>query len=189
MRRIPAVAGAVAMLGACSAPTHYFGIDLTQPVPPRPSTLELLQDPEITAILDASVRKDCGGESEANTASCEALRTAFVDRIAEPASQSFGDLSHMPLVTLARRAQLGDKQAQLELGLRFEEGRGVARNLDNARALYSRAATTTGGDIAVYVPGVGDSPGRVTWVNTGPVMPGLSAARERLNALRARMTE
>jgi TPR repeat protein len=39
------------------------------------------------------------------------------------------------LQSLARRAQGGDKHAQLELGIRYEEGRGVPANLDRASYL------------------------------------------------------
>jgi hypothetical protein len=37
---------------------------------------------------------------------------------------------------LARRARAGDRQVQLELGIRYEEGRGVARDRETARRLY-----------------------------------------------------
>jgi TPR repeat protein len=40
------------------------------------------------------------------------------------------------LQSLARRAQAGDKQARLELGVRYEEGRGVVRDLERAERLY-----------------------------------------------------
>jgi hypothetical protein len=88
--------------------------------------------------------------------------------------------------SLAQRAQNGDKQSQLDLGIRYEDGRGVPQDLKRARALYRMAATQTGGTIFVYVPASRKGGhGYVTPVNTGPVVPGLAAARERLNALRA----
>ena len=49
--------------------------------------------------------------------------------------------SDSELQSLARRARAGDGEAQLRLGIRFEEGRGVARDLRRARALYLDAAT------------------------------------------------
>jgi hypothetical protein len=89
--------------------------------------------------------------------------------------------------SLAGRAQNGDKQSQLDLGIRYEEGRGVPQDLKRARTLYRTAATQTGGTIFVYVPASRKGGhGYVTPVNTGPVVLGLAAARERLNSLKAR---
>ena len=84
---------------------------------------------------------------------------------------------------LARAAQAGDKAAQLALGERFEEGRGVPEDLERACRLYEAAAATTGGTMFVYSPPVrpGGS-GQVIPINT-PVRPGLPAARERLSVL------
>jgi Sel1 repeat len=89
--------------------------------------------------------------------------------------------------SLAGRAQNGDKQSQLDLGIRYEEGRGVPQDPKRARALYRMAATQTGSTIFVYVPASRKGGhGYVTPVNTGPIVPGLAAARERLNRLKAR---
>src|SRR5690349_18970327 len=55
---------------------------------------------------------------------------------------------------LAQRAQAGDKQAQLDLGIAFEEGRGVPRDLGKARRLYRLAAADSGGRTWVYSPPV-----------------------------------
>jgi TPR repeat protein len=44
------------------------------------------------------------------------------------------------LQALARRAQAGDKRAQLDLGIRYEEGLGVATDLGRAEKLYAIAA-------------------------------------------------
>jgi hypothetical protein len=89
--------------------------------------------------------------------------------------------------SLASRAASGDKWAQLELGIRFEEGSGVPMDWRRAERLYAGAARATGGTIMVYVPPVrrGGS-GSVMPVSTGPRMPGLPEARERLQALRKR---
>lgn len=87
---------------------------------------------------------------------------------------------------LAERARTGDKQAALDLGIRFEDGRGVALDLPRARRLYAMAATTTGGTIYVYVPPVKKGGrGSTTPVNTGPVSPGIAEAKRRLKALDA----
>ncbi|WOE74577.1 hypothetical protein [Alterisphingorhabdus coralli] len=80
--------------------------------------------------------------------------------------------------SLASRAQAGDKQAQLDLGIRFEEGRGVARDLKTARKLYERAAKDSGGLMWVYSPPVGNgSSGRVVPLNTGVKQVGLAEAK------------
>ena len=85
---------------------------------------------------------------------------------------------------LALRAQAGDKQAQLELGIAFEEGRGVAKDIGKARTLYRLAAADSGGTLWVYSPPVGrETSGRVIPVNRGPVQAGLPEARMRLEAL------
>jgi hypothetical protein len=91
------------------------------------------------------------------------------------------------LRNLAERAAGGDKRAQLELGIRFEEGRGVAPDWRRAERLYAMAAASSGGTMMIYVPPVrpGGS-GSVMPVNTGPAVPGLAEARERLHALRRR---
>lgn len=88
------------------------------------------------------------------------------------------------LQQLAMRAQSGDKQAQLELGIAYEEGRGVPVDLARARALYQSAASDSGGTMWVYVPPVvkGQS-GRVMPVEREPRMLGLEMARRRLEAL------
>lgn len=57
------------------------------------------------------------------------------------------------LQSLARRAEAGDKQAQLELGIAYEEGRGVAVDLGRARDLYFDAATDEGETSAsIFLP-------------------------------------
>lgn len=82
---------------------------------------------------------------------------------------------------LARRAQRGDKQAQLELGIRYEEANGLPQDVKRARKLYRMAATPSGGTIYVYVPATTTSgKGYVTPVNMGPQMEGLEEAKMRL---------
>jgi hypothetical protein len=88
------------------------------------------------------------------------------------------------LQQLARRARAGDKQAQLELGVRYEEGRGVPPDLKRARALYQSAASGSGGRQLVVVPGSssGSRP-TVVPISTGPRSPGISEAITRLKRL------
>lgn len=81
------------------------------------------------------------------------------------------------LQNLSRRAQrFQDKSAQLELGIRYEEGRGVPVNWDLAEQFYAVAGTTmkmgsSWGPGAVFAP---------------PMSPGMREARVRLKALRAK---
>jgi TPR repeat protein len=85
---------------------------------------------------------------------------------------------------LAMRAQAGDKQAQLDLGIAYEEGRGVSVDLGKARKLYRLASADTGGTAWVYVPGTrtGET-GRVTPVSLGARQRGLREAKVRLEKL------
>ena len=81
----------------------------------------------------------------------------------------------------ARHAMAGDKQAQLDVGIRFEEGAGVARDITAAKKLYRQAASDSGGTIWVYTPPVGNgTSGRVIPVQSGAKQYGLSEAGRRL---------
>jgi hypothetical protein len=86
---------------------------------------------------------------------------------------------------LAMRAQAGDKQAQLDLGIAYEEGRGVAVDRNKASKLYRLASADTGGTTWVYVPPArkGEA-GRVTPVDLGVRQSGLREAKVRLDALK-----
>ena len=113
---------------------------------------------------------------------------AGVTACAAPNSYSgiaFNDASvPLPVRRLAFEALRGDKQAQFLLGQHFEEGWGVGVDRVRARRLYAQAAADSGGQIWVYVPGIGKGEsGRVVPVNTGPRQPGLTEARERLAAM------
>jgi hypothetical protein len=85
------------------------------------------------------------------------------------------------LQDLAWRAQAGDKQAQLDLGIAYEEGFGVPVDLKRAEGLYRMASLDSGGTIYVYQPPVrkGGRSGMVP-VDTGPIVKGLGAAKVRL---------
>lgn len=89
---------------------------------------------------------------------------------------------------LTRRARAGDGVAQLELGTRYEEGRGVPVDWIRAALLYRMAATANPGVTYIYSPPVtlGGS-GRVIPVGRGPRRQGLPEARVRLEALMARI--
>ena len=91
---------------------------------------------------------------------------------------------------LAALAQTGDKRAQLELGIRFEEGRGVKRDVGPARNLYRLAAADSGGPVWVYSPPVREGEaGRVLQVGAAPKQTGLEEACRRLKALEMRQTK
>lgn len=90
----------------------------------------------------------------------------------------------LELQDLATRARANDKQAQLELGKRFEEGRGVPRDLRRARALYGAAAKDVGGTRMMFVPDRSKSVLAVP-VNSGVRVIGLIEAKTALQRLAA----
>jgi hypothetical protein len=86
---------------------------------------------------------------------------------------------------LARRAQAGDKQAQLELGMRYEEARGLPRDLERAKSLYAAAATSSTQSRLAYVPAAGPGGRPMTVpISSGAAEPGLPEAQRRLDRLR-----
>jgi TPR repeat protein len=105
-------------------------------------------------------------------------------------AQSSGSYAGIPLAAgaadpeiqnLARRARASDKQAQLQLGIRYEEGLGIAPNLRRARSVYLAASRTTGGRSALHLPSASGKGGVATIpVSTGPRVEGLAEARHRL---------
>lgn len=91
------------------------------------------------------------------------------------------------LQELARRARAGDKHAQLELGTRYEEGRGLPIDLRRAEELYAAAARDTSGTRLAYVPASGRNGRPMTLpISSGTQIAGLPIAQERLDRLRAR---
>lgn len=85
-----------------------------------------------------------------------------------------------PLAALARRAEMGDKHAQFELGTAFEKGLGVSADLVRARRLYALAAADSGGSRLMMVPNGSALSAVPTY--SGQHAPGLPEARERLKA-------
>ncbi len=89
---------------------------------------------------------------------------------------------------LAQQARSGSKDAQLALGIAYEEGKGVRVDPKRARKLYRMAAKPSGGTIYVYVPATKKGgKGYVTPVNLGPKVEGLAEAQQRLVADKARI--
>ncbi len=105
---------------------------------------------------------------------------AFVSKIARVPPAASPELQE-----IARLARQGDKYAQLELGIRYEEARGLPRDVKRAKELYRLAAAASGGTIQVYVPPVGrGGSGRVIPVNLGARQQGLAEAKARLDRLK-----
>lgn len=89
-----------------------------------------------------------------------------------------------PLQSLAHRARAGDKRAQLELGVRFENGVGVPRDFVRARSLYRAAAQEGAGPMWIYSAPAGKGQvGRVIQISPRFPQPGLPEAAKRLQAL------
>jgi hypothetical protein len=112
-------------------------------------------------------------------ASC-AAPTSYMGISLKPGAAPLG------LQALAGRAQAGDKRAQLDLGIAFEEGILVLQDFVKAKLLYKLAATDDGGPMWVYVPPVNGSRGRVLAVGNRPVNQGIVEARKRLSTLKVR---
>lgn len=81
------------------------------------------------------------------------------------------------VLELIKLARSGDKRAQLELGVRFEEGDGVPISLDQAIRFYRYAANDTGGIRPIFVPGRGLA---ATIVSSGRRVSAEAAARARV---------
>ncbi|HWT14049.1 MAG TPA: hypothetical protein VN231_14945 [Allosphingosinicella sp.] len=74
------------------------------------------------------------------------------------------------LQSIARRAAGGDKQAQLDLGIRYEEGRGVERDPAMARRLYRRSLDGAGFQTQ-FVPAAGGVAPENTAIGEPPLWP------------------
>lgn len=97
------------------------------------------------------------------------------------------DRADLSVQKLAARAAVGDKDAQLKLGIRFEEGNGVVQNRSTAIKLYEHSARAEGETVWVYTPSVGNGTiGRVIQITENGSQPGNPTARERLIKLRPR---
>jgi len=77
----------------------------------------------------------------------------------------------------AQRARAGDKHAQLDLSIRFEEGNDVQQDQARAIKLYRQAAGDSGGTQMMYVPHKGYV--QAIPVNAGPRIAGLTEAKRR----------
>ena len=100
------------------------------------------------------------------------------------ASQQYMGVSLKPggadpaVQALAARASAGDKQAQLDLGIRFLNGQGMASDERRACDLFRLSASDTRGQLWIYTPSPGGgAPAQVLPVQTATPTAGLAAAR------------
>lgn len=127
-----------------------------------------------------------------NRKACIALLVACAAMSLTACTESYAGVRLSPgtgdpeIRNLARLARAGDKHAQLQLGIRYEEGRGVPVDFDRAMRLYALAASGSGGTEIFYVPAGGSGPVIAVPINQGPPVPGLQEAARRLELLRAR---
>lgn len=189
--RLMAIIGLLT-ISACASSGQYMGIDISA------ASSAALNDPEraqaidrrnlimLIAMLEGCYERVPGGVKPVRAIHARSFECAEKLAAVENMSMELGlgrgpsGIEALNLVSLAQMAQRGDKQAQFELGIRFEQGMGVEQNLRNACKLYNRAATQSGGTIWVYSPPVGNgTSGRVIPINQGPIVPGLNAAAER----------
>jgi TPR repeat protein len=92
----------------------------------------------------------------------------------------------LPLPRLAMLAGMDHKAALLELGIRFEEGRGVAQDWGKAEQAYRLAAWQNSYIAGQQLAGIGSPPGQSFTPIMVPGAPGLESAQARLASLRAR---
>lgn len=199
MRRAMMLACVSASLSCsgCASSGEYMGIDLARakagtPLPPeRVRTLRERELLILIAMLEGCYERVPGGFKPVPVMQAKSFECAKKLAAIEKRSDALGigggpgGMAAMSLAALARQAQAGSKRAQLELGIRFEEGIGVAPDLRKARKLYGKAASASGGTLWVYSPPVGNgTSGRVIPINQGPRQPGLAEAQRRLAALK-----
>lgn len=184
------------MLSGCAAPTSYMGIDIgnsASAVALSPEQEAFFQEQNLLfaraqaagCIVSAADEKQAAQRDADQQRACHVIAEQLADlEHRRPELVLTRNYSDMPLPQLASEAQGGSKEAQLELGIRFEEGRGVERDLGKAKKLYAKAASDSGGPIWVYSPAVGNgTKGRVIAVNSGPKRSGLVEAKRRLEGV------
>ncbi len=152
------------MLCACAVPAEYMGIATRAPVLPAER-----------ALIEASLAQGEGPSPAPDPATACPWPGMGGELVTVPCPL-------LPASQLAGLAWAGNKPAALELGIRFEEGRGLGRDVEKARKLYRIASLSTGGLSWIYSPGVGDAPGQILPLYA-PDDPGLAEARTRLTAL------
>ncbi len=178
------VVATIVWLQGCALPKTYLGIPTNIPVPSDyHAQIDGAIDTQLAACKASVVGSETGERFVITLPGGECLRS--VPRcpwVTTAGALKMVSCNLLPVSQLAALAWRNDKHAALELGIRFEEGQGVPRDLDKARALYRVAAATTGGPMFVYAPGVGNAPATVVPVSQ-PYDYGLPEASKRLTAL------
>ena len=99
-------------------------------------------------------------------------------------AQSGSDWIGTNLVDVEKAAKSGVKQAQFELGRRYEEGIGIGRDASKARKWYKKAAQDSVDRKFVYSGPVGsEQHGRAIEVGRPHVQPGVPEAAFRLRRM------
>jgi len=100
------------------------------------------------------------------------------------ASQQYMGVSLKPggadpaVQALAARASTGDKQAQLDLGIRFLNGQGITADERRACDLFRLSSSDTRGQLWIYTPSPGGgAPAQVLPVQNATPTAGLPVAR------------
>lgn len=114
---LPLAALASIGLTGCAQPKSYYGVSLTAPVSEA-------EQARLAAVL---------AEGWEGSGACRWQPAGSLGWTAVPCDA-------VPLTALARLAEQNNKSAQLELGIRFEEGIGVPKDIKQARKLYRMAA-------------------------------------------------
>jgi len=172
-------------LAGCAAPQQFMGIDLRGAHHTElggPGYRSAQGQLSTAKFLYRLYRCDSSDGMIGSAEECGNL-AALIDEL-DAALPNHSD-AELALADLAWRAQAGDKHAQLELGIRFEEGNGVGQDLSKAKKLFRLAASDSGGPIWVYLPGVNGAAGNVMMLDDGPSEPGIKEAQLRFESLRA----
>lgn len=183
-------------LSGCAAPRDYFGVDLTpveilnQQNPARYQAIQQRNLIMLLALIEGCYERTPQGFKPVDPVDAPSFKCAEMLVEVRNRSEELGlgrspsGVEAIDLPALASMARAGDKSAQFELGIRFEQGFGLEQDLGKACRLFARAATQSGGTLWIYVPPVGNgTSGRVMPVDQGPIVPGLAAAAARLETL------
>lgn len=192
-----AALGTFLALSACAAPTHYMGIDLAGSVAPLSETESQLDRQRslamLVAVLSGCYERTGDGFKTVKPEDAQSFKCGAMLAEIGMMSQQLGidrgpsGVEAMSRHQLARLASDGMKNAQLELGIRFEEGLGVEQDFAKAKKLYALAAADSGGTLWIYQPPVGNgTTGQTVPIDMGPKIYGLNEAKRRLSALNAK---
>ena len=159
--RIAFVTGLALLAAGCATPKHYMGIDTRTPLSAEEEVRMAAALSQAPAGQQGCPWREAGGTF--TTVACDAL----------------------PLSRLAGFAAMDSKPALLELGIRFEEGRGIEQDWKKAELAYRLAAWTNTIQTGTQVAGVAGAHGGMEPIIVQGT-PGLNQAELRLAKLRAR---